>query len=261
MAEPAWNAGDIPLPQRVVRVERARPGIAGKLLALLLLVILGAIAYLFQDRLLEEGSALLATISASLTQDAPRTPAAPADAAPELPAPPVTAPIEAPAIAAAPLDMPAAPVDIPAELIDAPTEPIDDAPTAPAAIPEPASATPEAPASGPSRFAFSLPVLTVSESDVAARIVIRRSGNTAERASIAWWTADGSALADQDFADLGRRAERFAPGETMRAVFVPLTNDTVAEPVKSFNVYLGRADGRGTAEPLSGMRVDIIDDD
>jgi hypothetical protein len=253
MAEPAWNAGGIPLPQRVVRVERARPGIAGKLLALLLLVILGAIAYLFWDRLLEEGSALLASISASLTQDAPRTPAAPADAAPEPPAPPVTAPVEAPAITAAPLDMPAAPVDIPAEPIDAPTAPVE--------IPEPASATAEAPAAGPSRFVFSQPVLTASESDVAARIVIRRSGSTAERASIAWWTANGSAIADQDFADLGRRIERFAPGETMRAVFVPLTNDTVAEPVKSFNVYLGRADGRGTTEPLSGMRVDLIDDD
>jgi hypothetical protein len=47
----------------------------------------------------------------------------------------------------------------------------------------------------------------------------------------------------------------------MRAVFVPLTNDAVEEPVKSFNVYLGRADGRSRAEPLSGMRVDIIDDD
>jgi hypothetical protein len=253
MAEPAWNAEDIPLSQRVVRVERARPGIAGKLLALLLLVILGAIAYLFRDRLLEEGSALLASISASLTQDAPRTPAAPADAAPEPPAPPVTAPVEAPAITAAPLDMPAAPVDIPAEPIDAPTAPVE--------IPEPASATAEAPAAGPSRFVFSQPVLTASESDVAARIVIRRSGSTAERASIAWWTANGSAIADQDFADLGRRIERFAPGETMRAVFVPLTNDTVAEPVKSFNVYLGRADGRGTTEPLSGMRVDLIDDD
>ena len=260
MAEPVWHAGDIPLPQRVVRAERARPGIAGKLLALLLLVILGAMAYLFQDRLLEEGSALLASISASLTQEAPRTPAAPADTAPEPPAPPVTAPVEAPTIAAAPLDAPAAPADIPAEPIDTPAEPID-ALTAPAEIPEPASATAEAPAAGPSRFAFSQPVLTVSESDVAARIVIRRSGNPAERASIAWWTGDGSAIADQDFADLGRRIERFAPGETMRAVFVPLTNDAVEEPVKSFNVYLGRADGRGTSEPLSGMRVDVIDDD
>jgi hypothetical protein len=259
LAETGWSAGDIPLPQRVVRIERAQPGIAGKLLALLLLVILGAIAYLFQDQLLEEGSALLASINASRTPEAPRTPAAPADAAPEPPATTVTAPVEAPAIASAPIDLPAAPVDSLAEPIDAPVAPVE--------IPAPATATADAPvaadarAGGAPRFVFSQPVLTVSESDVAARIVIRRSGNTAERASIAWWTADGSARADQDFADLGRRVERFAPGETMRAVFVPLTNDTVAEPVKRFNVYLGSADGRGTAEPLSGMRVDVIDDD
>ncbi|MEX2149459.1 MAG: protein kinase [Steroidobacteraceae bacterium] len=249
VAETTWSAGDIPLPQRGVRVERARPGMTGKLLALLLLVILGAIGYLFQDQLLEEGSALLASINASRTQEAPRTPAVPTDAAPPVSAAvdaPIiaAAPVEAPVIAAAPTDMPAAPVDDAAEPIDAP-----------------AAAAVDAPAAGPPRFAFSQPVLTVTESDVAARIVIRRSGNTAERASIAWWTADGSASADQDFANLGRRVERFAPGETMRAVFVPLTNDTVAEPVKSFNVYLGRADGRGTAEPRSGMRVDIIDED
>ncbi|HUG04379.1 MAG TPA: protein kinase [Steroidobacteraceae bacterium] len=248
LAKTEWNTGDIPLPQRVVRVERARPGIAGKLLALLLLVIIGAIGYLFQDQLLEEGSALLTSIDASRTQEAPRTPAVPTDAAP-----PVSAPVEAPVIAAAPTDMPEAPVDIPAEPVDAPAGAVE--------IPAPAAATADAPAAGPPRFAFSQPVLTVSESDVAARIVIRRSGNTAERASIAWWTADGSAVAGQDFADLGRRIERFAPGETMRAVFVPLINDTVAEPVKSFNIYLGRAEGRGTFEPLSGMRVDIIDDD
>ncbi|MDP9198844.1 MAG: protein kinase [Pseudomonadota bacterium] len=290
-AETAWSAGDIPLPQRVVRVERARPGMTGKLLALLLLVILGAIGYLFQDQLMEEGSALLASFNASRTQETPETPAVPTDTARPVSAPgdaPMIAgaPVEAPVIAAAPTDVPAAPVDsatvptdLPAAPIDNAAEPVD-APAAPVQTPAPATArtdapvvasdepareaapvVADAPAVGPPRFAFSEPVLTVSERDVAARIVIRRAGNTAERASIAWWTADGSARADQDFANLGRRVERFAPGETMRAVFVPLTNDTVAEPVKSFNVYLGRADSRGTAEPLSGMRVDIIDDD
>jgi hypothetical protein len=242
LAEREWNAEDIPLPQRVVRVEPARAGMTGKLLALLLLVILGAIAYLFQDQLVEEGSALLASIDARLTQDAPQTPA-PADPFPEPPTP----------TAAAPVGIPAAPVESPAE-------PVDEHPT-PVEIPAPKAAAAEAPAAGPARFAFSQPVLTVSEGQVAARIVIRRSGNTAESASIAWWADNGSAIADQDFADLGRRVERFAPGETMRAVFVPLTNDAVEEPVKSFNVYLGRADGRSRAEPLSGMRVDIIDDD
>jgi hypothetical protein len=168
------------------------------------------------------------------------------------------APVKAPVIAAAPTDSPAAPVDSTAEPVEAPATPVETpAPAAEADAPVVA----DAPAAEPPRFAFSQPVLTVSERDVAARIVIRRSGNTAERASIAWWTADGSAKADQDFANLGRRVERFAPGETMRAVFVPLTNDTAAEQLKSFNVYLGRADSRGTAEPLSGMRVDIIDDD
>ncbi len=284
-AETEWSAGDITLPQRVVRVERARPSMTGKLLALLLLVIVGAIGYLFQDQLREEGSALLASFNASRTLETPETPAVPTDTSPAVSAPvdapmiagaPVEAPViasvavEAPVIAPAPTDVPAAPIDNAAEPVDAPAAAVQtpalatgrtDAPVVAPDEPAAEAAPADTPAAGPPRFAFSQPVLTVSERDVAARIVIRRSGNTSERASIAWWTADGSARADQDFANLGRRVERFAPGETMRAVFVPLTNDTVAEPVKSFNVYLGRADSRGTAEPLSGMRVDIIDDD
>jgi hypothetical protein len=241
----SWSAGDIRLPPRAVRIERPRSSIAGKLLALFLLGVFGAIVYVYQDLLREEGAAVLASINARITGDAARTPAPPARPPADVSEAPVTAavPVEAPP---GPIEAPPAPAEIPPAAIETPS---------PAAAPV-AAAEP-----GPPRFSFGQPVLTVAESDVAVRIVIRRSGNTAERASIAWWTDEGSAIADQDFADLGRRVERFGAGETMRTVFIPLTNDTVEEPVKSFNVYLGRADGRGATDPLSGMRVDIVDDD
>ena len=72
---------------------------------------------------------------------------------------------------------------------------------------------------------------------------------------------NGSAIADDDYADLGARVERFEPGEQSRIVYVPLTNDAAAESTKSFNVYLGRGDAAQDGPPLSGMRVDIVDDD
>jgi hypothetical protein len=154
---------------------------------------------------------------------------------------------EAPAITAGP--------DEALDDVPAPAVTVEDAPVA-----EAVPAAPEAP--GPTRFGFAQSQVTVRESDVAARIVIRRSGDTTQRATVAWWTDEGSALAGQDFADLGRRVERFEPGEMQRTIFVPLTNDPDAEPAKSFNVFLGSGSrGRGVSEPLSGMRVDIVDDD
>jgi hypothetical protein len=96
----------------------------------------------------------------------------------------------------------------------------------------------------------------VREGDVAARIVIRRSGSLAGTAEVSWWTVGGTAVADRDYADLGARVERFAPGEASRTVFVPITNDAFAEPAKSFTVLLGR-EGASAGE----LRVDIVDDD
>ena len=99
------------------------------------------------------------------------------------------------------------------------------------------------------------------EGDVAARIVIQRSGDLAGSAEVSWWTGDGTAVADRDYADLGARVERFAPGEKSRIVYVPLTNDAVPEPARSFKVMLGRGDAARSGSVAGEMRVDILDDD
>ena len=99
--------------------------------------------------------------------------------------------------------------------------------------------------------------MSVREGDVAARITIRRSGDLSKAAEVSWWTEGGTAVADVDYADLGARVERFAPGEASRTVYVPLTNDSVREPAKSFTVLLGRGEG----EIVARTRVDIVDDD
>ena len=132
---------------------------------------------------------------------------------------------------------------------EAPVEaaPIEDAPA-----PAPAVSV------GPTRFLFQQGVVTVREGDVAARITIRRSGDLSGSASVSWWTAQGTARADADYADLGARIERFEPGEASRTIYVPLTNDSVREPPKNFRVLLGRGEG---GEAASETRVDLIDDD
>jgi hypothetical protein len=143
-------------------------------------------------------------------------------------------------------------------VVPAPVPPIDQAP----AQAPPAVAAAVKPVASGSRFGFAQSRVTVSEDEVAARIVIQRSGDTTRAATVAWWTIQDTARAGKDYADLGRRVEQFAPGEQSRVIYVPLVNDAAKEGTKSFNVYLGRnAAGRDTAEPIAGVRIDIVDDD
>ena len=125
------------------------------------------------------------------------------------------------------------------------------------------SAAPQADASaGPPRFEFTAAIVRVSERDASAAVVVRRTGDTSVPAAVEWWTEDGSALADEDYADLGQRTERFAAGQDTLTLHVPLIDDAIAERTESFGVYLGRYDAeRRHLEALASTRVEIVDDD
>jgi hypothetical protein len=251
----------------------------------------------FSGDLMAEVETRMSAERASADRAAPQPPAAGSPEAPLVTAPEVTDPepamvlapgasapptaaakapeIEAPAVADAGTPEARAPVREqepavmspapdaapPPTVIEPPTRPEGQGPAT--AAPEPSMPAapipaPSAPAAGPARFAFAQGSATVREGDVAARITIRRTGNVSGSASVSWWTAGGTAVADADYADLGARIERFEPGEASRTVYVPLTNDAVREPVKSFEVLLGRGEG---ADGADAMRVEIVDDD
>ena len=53
-------------------------------------------------------------------------------------------------------------------------------------------------------------------------------------------------------------AARASAGEASRTVYVPLTNDAVREPAKSFRVLVGRGEG---ADIAADMRLDLVDDE
>ncbi len=253
---------------RAMPAQPARGSVFRTLFLLFALIGIGAAAWYYQEPLRMFGTDLIATVETEMDRirAADERPAAPDAEVPLAQAPAVTDDTPATVVAdgtgqtvvtqapvTPPTDVPAAlePEPEPAAVAPAPVEsaPVEAMPpvTAPAAE----SASP-----GPTRIAFQQPVLSVREGDVAARLVIRRTGDLSGATEISWWTADGTAVADRDFADLGARVERFAPGEASRTVFVPLTNDAAPEPARSFGVLLGNA---GTA--VDEMRVDIIDDD
>ena len=74
-----------------------------------------------------------------------------------------------------------------------------------------------------------------------------------------WWTADRTALADEDYAVLGARIASFAAGEASKVVYVPLVADSVAERRESFVVNL-RAD-RAASGAGAQLEVFVVDDD
>jgi hypothetical protein len=264
--------------ERAGPAEPERRGVAGRLF-LLLIVIGAAIAlWYYQEPVRQFAADLMSEVNARMAQDAATADRAAAPAAADAPlaqAPAVTE--DAPAAVLAPGAVPREPAPAEPEVSEpevagsaAETPAANSAPAAeeprsalvgPApAVAPPAAATNVATA-GETRFDFQQPVVTVREGDVAARIVIRRSGDLSGSAEVSWWTADGTAVADRDYADLGARVERFAPGEASRTVYVPLTNDAVAEPARNFKVLLGRGDSARTGASAGEMRVDILDDD
>jgi hypothetical protein len=110
-------------------------------------------------------------------------------------------------------------------------------------------------------FRFAQSVVTIGEGQTAAAVTIERSGANVP-ATIVWWTSGDTALADEDFADLGQRTERFATGESSRTIYVPLVADSLPERTETLFVYVGRFEaGRTNIQQLANVRVNIRDDD
>ncbi|HEY8519675.1 MAG TPA: protein kinase [Gammaproteobacteria bacterium] len=104
--------------------------------------------------------------------------------------------------------------------------------------------------------------ITVAEDDAVAAVVVRRSGGALEAADIVWWTSDGSAVADEDYANLGARTERFAAGQESLVLHVPIVVDARPEGAESFYVNVRTADAeRARSLPAERVEVRIVDDD
>lgn len=104
------------------------------------------------------------------------------------------------------------------------------------------------------------PFVSVSERDGAVRIALQL--NTNSTAQLTWWTSADTAIADQDFIAVQQRIMTGAMLEDGNILHVPLINDGVPEPTESFYVHLGlRNADHGRIEPVTTVRVNIIDDD
>jgi serine/threonine protein kinase len=114
-------------------------------------------------------------------------------------------------------------------------------------------------------FAFATSVVTVSEARAGASVLIQRRGGTPGESSpgessIVWWTSDGSALASDDYADLGTVVEKFAAGEENRTISIPIVGDAKSEGRESFYVHLATREAPGNLAQ-SARRIEVFVDD
>jgi hypothetical protein len=87
-------------------------------------------------------------------------------------------------------------------------------------------------------MAFAQDAVTVYEGANMTTIMLRRRGVIDAAASVTWWTSDNTAIANQDYADLGVRTETFAAGQESLTIYVPLVSDSLIEETESFYVYV-----------------------
>lgn len=101
--------------------------------------------------------------------------------------------------------------------------------------------------------------IVVSEGSPAAVVLLRRQGNLAASVQVAWQLSNGSARLQEDIGGPVTGTTRFLPGQTTRAVYVPLIDDSIAEGEETFSL---RMTSRSAAVDATGdVTITIVDDD
>ena len=93
----------------------------------------------------------------------------------------------------------------------------------------------------PTAVSVSVADVTVDEDAAEATITFTRTGAATEAVTITWSTADGTAIAGEDYAATGGTVEIPAGGDGIVTVTVPLTGDAVAEGDETFTVTIDGA--------------------
>lgn len=110
------------------------------------------------------------------------------------------------------------------------------------------------------QFTLIQSVVRVSEGYGSARIANPFPANM--EGQIFWWTADETAVAENDYIPAKAPRLAFASGEESGMLHVPLVDDSIPERQETFYVYLGRHNPQlGRLETIARISVEIIDDD
>lgn len=108
-------------------------------------------------------------------------------------------------------------------------------------------------------FRFTSADYSVSESGSFVTITVQRTGGLSSGASVSYSTADGTAIAGQDYTAVSGTLV-FAGGQTTQSFIVPITNDGASEGDENFMVILSNAAGGGTTLGVPNTANVIITD-
>jgi len=103
---------------------------------------------------------------------------------------------------------------------------------------------------------------TDSVAEGAGKVVlgVRRQDDSTETATVDFTTADGTAKAGVDYLATSGKLT-FAPGETHKEIVVPLLDDEIREPDKTFTVQLTNVTGGSALGTVAQTTVTIQGDD
>lgn len=113
----------------------------------------------------------------------------------------------------------------------------------------------------PTRISFGASSIVVSEGATAAVLMLDRSENVTGRAQVRWEVLPGSAKSGVDYGALTTGIADFTDGQLRRAIYIPLVNDTLPEPDKTFAVQIADITGNVRVGPIARATVTIHDDD
>ena len=95
------------------------------------------------------------------------------------------------------------------------------------------------------QIGFSAPTYFANESDGIAIVSVVRSGVVSRPVNVTYSTSDGSAQAGQDYAAQSGTLT-FGPGETVKNISIPVSDDTVPEADETINLTLSNPTGGAT---------------
>jgi len=121
--------------------------------------------------------------------------------------------------------------------------------------------TPVIVAHGPGRLGFETETITVSESAGAVALRVTRRGGAEGTVAFGWRAVDDSAVADRDYAALGKVWETIGPGETSKTFLVPIVADGIAESTELFDIVIEDPTAGATLGAITQVTVIIVDDD
>ena len=111
-----------------------------------------------------------------------------------------------------------------------------------------------------STIQFTATACTVAEDAGAVTLTVQRLDDTNTVVSVDYASTNGTAAAGQDYTDT-KGTLAFAAGEKVKLFTVPILNDGLKEPNKTFRLALINPTGGGVLGGLKTATVTIVDND